>query len=376
MKTKREEIIKDNMEAEETKRDHRLTEEQIEVALADLASMSITKQSVSTVTKDQLVFLIDCYYQTQDFRKAVENQLRSISQGVDGEGTKHPLSLSWALANIKNQELQLKKLLDTYTDNNPVCKWAKSICGVGPIIAAGLWAYFDISKANHYNQYWSYAGLNDNNIKWLGKEAAEKITKEAYEYAGLKRTDPISEKCIGFVANKTHREPRNIIRGVENHKKICKKKISDREALASYLAKPPYNKDLKTFCWNIGECFNRQSKKSKSLYGSLIVERKAYEHSRNLNGDYADQAAEILRSKNIQDKRTKTIYEAGMLTDGHILARAKRYAVKMFIAHFFEASYLYTYGCMPKDPYPIEYLGHSDYVGPEVPYEDFIKVPK
>ena len=53
--------------------------------------------------------------------------------------------------------------------------------------------------------------------------------------------------------------------------------------------------------------------------------------------------------------------------------RSKRYAVKLFISHLFEAMYLEEHGYYPKETYVIAHLGHSDYIEPEVPFEKYIK---
>lgn len=155
----------------------------MEVDLQGLASISKTiKDSMATVTGDQLRYLVDSYYQTQEYRKAIDNQIRSISQEVDGEGAT-PLALQWLAKNIKNQENQIKKMLDVYTDSSPVTRWAKDVIGVGPVIAAGLVANLDISKVKYVNQFYSYMGLNNNNSPWLGTEKAKEVVDVVYEYA-------------------------------------------------------------------------------------------------------------------------------------------------------------------------------------------------
>ena len=64
----------------------------------------------------------------------------------------------------------------------------------------------------------------------------------------------------------------------------------------------------------------------------MYAERKAVELAKNAAGDYAATAATILSEKNWRkDTTTRAAYEAGRLSDGHIHARAKRYAVKLFL---------------------------------------------
>jgi hypothetical protein len=46
-------------------------------------------------------------------------------------------------------------------------------------------------------------------------------------------------------------------------------------------------------------------------------------------------------------------------------ARAKRFAVKMFISHLHHMMYVAKYGTNPPRPFAIEILGHAHYVRPE-----------
>ena len=108
-----------------------------------------------------------------------------------------------------------------------------------------------------------------------------------------------------------------------------------------------------------------------SLYGRLYKERFDYETMKNERGDYADQAAKILASKNFS-KTTSAykFYSEGKLPPAHIVQRCERYVTKMFISHLYEAAYYNKYGVMAPNPYVLCFCeGHTDYIGPEVPYE-------
>lgn len=124
--------------------------------------------------------------------------------------------------------------------------------------------------------------------------------------------------------------------------------------------KRPWNADLKTLCWKLGESFVKVSARDDAFYGKLYVERKAQETERNAKGDYAEQAAQILATKNI-GKETETYghLTKGRLSPAHIHARAKRYAVKLFLAHLHEVMYEKIIGEKPPLPYPIAHMGHA-----------------
>jgi Transposase IS116/IS110/IS902 family len=123
--------------------------------------------------------------------------------------------------------------------------------------------------------------------------------------------------------------------------------------------KRPHNAALKTLCWKLGESFVKVSGDSEALYGQAYLRRKEYEQGRNDAGDLAGQAADALAQKRIgKDTEAFKHYSAGKLPPGHIHARAKRWAVKLFLSHLHAEMYRRHFGKEPPAPYPIAHLGH------------------
>lgn len=425
-------------------------------------SQVIEKEVVSKVNKEdktalkkvssnkQIVrYLVDQYYQSQAYRITAENQARSLLQGFDDVDKEQFTFINTELDNAKVQENLNKKYMDIITDSIPVCRWMKSITGIGPVLSAYLYSVFDVTVAKYNTNFLSYAGLNDNNNPWLGKEKAKAMVKEALDYREekmhtfniflkekiggedeynklIKSIDKIGKDVIknndidfdnikkdilklsgidienikdldislfldyikfitnpkicddilvNYIASKTTRNPNNIWKGVKNvlNSRKTKSAIAIYEDLESYLAKPPYNKDLKTKAYIIGEMFVKQSGREKSLYGKIYKDKKIEYTIKNENGEYAEEAERLLKEKNYS-KETETYkrLSQGMLSDAHILARAKRYAVKLFISHVYEAMYYAEYKKEPPKTYVIQYMGHHDYIAPEVDYRPFI----
>ncbi len=539
----------------QNKRNETQTTHQVEVeGMATLSKLGKkeAKKEVVNIDKQQLRFLVDSYYQAQSDRIVKENQSRAIAQGYDDNEDHSTFAIDLLRDQYKENEKLLKDLLEAYVDADPVGKWIKANTGVGPIFAAVFLAYFDIEKCQYAGQFLSYAGLNDHNNPWLGKEKSSAITNivfqihdlnmsirkkifqemldsKAYSYLeeNIKRVykfaskpedvgyiissvvqsdvldyhnDGIDESEIKvidrlmdvkndilyllseyqeyvykyekeyseklefilngmissyqidindkecsnilvnlpdrsklvvlydsvlptylkymydylngakiqtvldvagltdffiYIGSKTAVSPeviditaivtdRNIPiieKGLKSlkkkDKKDSKKSPYTKTDLINYLSKPPYNADLKTRCYLLGESFCKVSGKEKSLYGRLYRERKAYEIKNNSKYLYADQALAQLTSKNY-DKNTSAYksYIEGQLPDGHISQRAKRFAVKIFLVHLFECMYMNYYHKAPPVYYPLEHLGHFDYIKPEVPYEEYIDVPK
>jgi hypothetical protein len=126
--------------------------------------------------------------------------------------------------------------------------------------------------------------------------------------------------------------------------------------------KRPFNAELKTLCWKIGESFVKVSNNNNDIYGKMYSARKAYEQELNEKNHFAEQAADKLKKFNISKKTDAfKAYSIGKLPPGHIHARAKRYAVKMFLSHYFEVGYEEFYNEPAPKPYVIEHLGHVDW---------------
>lgn len=129
--------------------------------------------------------------------------------------------------------------------------------------------------------------------------------------------------------------------------------------------KRPWNASLKTLCWKIGQSFMKFSGDEKCFYGRIYKDRKAYEVNRNESGGNKEAAAAILLAKKF-NKSTEAFkhLSGGKLPPAQIDARARRYAVKIFISHLQQVWYFIENGEMPPKPYAINKLGHAHYIRP------------
>lgn len=120
----------------------------------------------------------------------------------------------------------------------------------------------------------------------------------------------------------------------------------------------PWNAKLKTLCWKAGQSFMKFSGRDDCYYGRIYRERKAYEIERNDRGDNAETAAVILLKVGKATEAYKHLTD-GHLPPGQIDARARRYAVKLFMSHLHGEWYRREFGTEPPLPYPIAHLGHA-----------------
>jgi hypothetical protein len=129
--------------------------------------------------------------------------------------------------------------------------------------------------------------------------------------------------------------------------------------------KRPWNARLKVLCWKLGESFWITHNNPRSYYGPLMARRKELEIWRNEQGMYREQA-ERRAGQVGRDTQAYQWYSQGKLPPGHIHARARRWVVKLFLAHYWEHERR-RLGLEVPLPYPIAYLGH--------PKEDLIPPP-
>lgn len=280
------------------------------------------------VTDNDARFLVDNYYDAQKRRIRGGNQVKGLNRDAvkTGHDAEPHEALKYMLSSAVIMEENIKKILGWYVETHPMAWFFENTLGIGPVLAAGLLAYIDIDQCPTVGHIWSFAGLNPT-VTW------EK---------GQKR---------------------------------------------------PWNTNLKTICWKIGDSFVKLSGRADSPYSKLYKERKAQEWAKNLAGDFQDEAARSMAVKKY-GKTTdqfawytgqcdpvkvralldecKTITAAAvkgdggfpMLSPGHIDARARRYAVKMFLSHFHECWFRQHFNEEPPRPYGLAIAGHAHYMPP------------
>jgi len=262
------------------------------------------KKAAQTLTDNEARYLVDAYYAIQGYRIRFGNQIRALSES----GEPHEV-IRWMFANAEGLENNIKSALNSYSRARTPGIWARSVPGIGPVLASGLLAHIDINQAPTVGHIWSYCGYNPT-ARW------EK---------GQKR---------------------------------------------------PWNADLKRICYLIGESFIKVQNNPRDHYGKIYVTRKKLEQEANDFFFYADQAAATLQSKRFgKDTEAFKHYSVGKLSPAHVHARARRYAVKFFLAHLQEVWYELETGKKPPNPFVMEHLGHVDLIKPpNWPMEDEVNL--
>lgn len=315
------------------------------------------KQASLTLSPKEARYIVDAYYTIQDYRKAADNQRRSLEESSEPHSV-----ILWLLKQHSTLEAQLKRALDSWTDAGIVSPWAKTIVGIGPVISAGLAANI-IHIPHTAGKIWRYAGL-DPSQEWLGRERATTLVNGLWDEERFKeqsnQQSGEQSYCMELVvqiAKKINYNPHNLWLIATQDREGATVPASKKTIVAA-LAKRPFNARLKLLQWKIGESFVKVQNIDGDFYGKIYRQRRDYEAIKNLKGDYAQQAKEHLERFNI-DRNTEAYaaYKEGRLPEGHIYMRSKRYAVKLFLAHWHEVAYQEMYKKMPPKPYILE---HSD----------------
>jgi len=250
------------------------------------------RSAATSLGQAEVRFLVDTYYQLQEFRIATAHQVLQCGKQEEP----HEL-LSWVGKQFDVFEKSIPKAMQVYAESRRDGEWLLSIHGIGPIIAAGFLAHIDITKAPTVGHIWRFAGL-DPTVVWAKKQ------------------------------------------------------------------KRPWNARLKVLCWKAGDSFVKQRNSPKDDYGALYDRRKGYEIDRNESGGNAECAKSTLETRKFKDKKTKTIYESGKLPAGRIDLRARRWAVKIFLAHLHHVMFQVHYGTEPPKPYILNQGDHVHYLAP------------
>lgn len=326
--------------------------------------------------------MVDLYYQIQNVRLRAFNQLRA-SAGEEPNAFVTMLS-----AYMVRMERFLVGALDAATDKTDVGRWAKAQFGVGPIIAAGLSAYVDITQTPTPSALLSFAGLNPDR-RWIGREEASRMVESAREEIGAHAAPA---DLIPFLAEKAVMRADALLRIVQNQATMrTEKKRGSRQAeisfddLARAMSKRPWNAKLKQIAFKLGDSFVKFHNKDGCVYGHIYAARKLMEIQRNDEGRFAEQAEASLQKRWRDDSEAlhwyQGCYPAGttaravtyrtqaerqaflakvrlkpgegqrMLPLGRLELRARRIAVKFFLCNYHTVAYESHYQKQAPKPY-------------------------
>jgi|TARA_R100001594_G_scaffold3631_5_gene13515 hypothetical protein len=116
------------------------------------------RNAASTMTDDEARFLVDSYYQMQGNRIRSNNQIRQMKDEP------HDI-LYWLSTQSTVLEKNVKAALNVYSNAHPIGSRIRTVVGIGEVIASGLVAHIDITRAPTAGAIWRFAGL-DPTAEW------------------------------------------------------------------------------------------------------------------------------------------------------------------------------------------------------------------
>jgi len=267
---------------------------------------------------------------------------------------------------VTKLEKQANSVLEIYIDQHVAMRWMREV-GVGISQAVGIFTLVDIDKVGrHVSSLWRFAGYDPTSTHLTREEATECVQYFENKY----KKEHVDLDLLCLIAAELNR-------GVDQLKQITRVGITRehvpwrklRAAILSY----PWCYELKEILFRVGLSFRRAVLKGglKSPYRSVYDWRKAYEIEKNENGDYKEQAEYKLSSRNYGKKTVaRACYEKGILPPAQIDARARRFAVKIFLVHLHEILYYERYSEMPDKPYILDSLGKEHEIScPKWPFK-------
>jgi len=308
-----------------------------------VAALDMTIPEARYVFKD--------YMNLQKYQQSTKAHVRQLEK----ESTPNTTMKFIANNTTYIRKYQFSEIFDIWTDKFPEARWVKSINGLGPAVAAGLICYCDFDKAHNSSSFWQWAGLTPKS-RQITKKAADKLIVSAMDLYG---DEQLTDDHIKWICTQADYD-------YASFHKFCRKKGQPYNWNKLYIALviPKFSFDFHRVCIMIGNLVIKQ----KNLYHDLYVYRRAWEEAKNESGEYASRAAAQLRRYDYKPwKDTYKIYSAGYLPPGHIIARSKRWAVKIFLAHYYSVIYYIRNGEVPYDAYALDILkGHRRILVPNL----------
>lgn len=341
------------------------------------------KNAAKLLSRQEARYLVDSYYQLQDVRKATNNQVRGMEKktpGQEGQPLEPCDVLKWFEDNSEGLENQIKRALEAFALNHREGRWAFSITGIGPVIAAGLLAHIDIDEAPTVGHIWRFGGV-DPTLVWNKGEkrpfnASLKVLFWKIGQSFLKNSG--REDCVygKLLLERWAFEKANNVAGTLSGQATAKlEKFNIRKATEAYgwyagqyslaIAKRFVERNIDFFEKKIS--IDPKTGKEKIVSGPRQIPKQS-----EIAGWY-DLPPD--KQERLQKGMTLAGYEWGnypgdepgtpMLPPAHVLQRACRYATKLFLAHFQHVSWETKHGVPPVKPYVLDHIpGHIHFIKP------------
>lgn len=324
-----------------------------------------------TMARDDCRALVWLYYKFQEDRKRGGNQ---ISQA---KAAKRPTQiLEHFLLSIQQQERKIQVLAQLFASASSLGRWALSVFGVGPILAAGFLTELDEAPPQYVGHWWSFAGLSPNIVWEKGQKRPYNAGLKTllWKFAQVQKFLMNSEKSFygPYYKQRKAFEIQQTVTG--QHILQAQKSLSDFE----------FGEDTMAIRWYEG----RYSGKTGLVYHQLTrmpkellllkvqediqVQEYCTVEAKKLTGSLSSQE---LLSTFLHAHELEEGMGVPMLPPQRLDLRAMRWIEKLFLSHYHHVAYTLAYGTPPPAPYVFEHVdGHKDFIAPPgLPVEELGK---
>ena len=213
-------------------------------------------------------YLVDLYYEIQEFRKASTNQTRN-----NGDSEPNQL-LTYVADTMGRLENNIKKLLGDFASSYKIGEWMQSICGIGPVLSAGFLTNLNITKAPTAGHFQSYAGIDPTTV-WPSKVDAKAAVIQ----------------IVGEEKNRIF-DAQTAVNLYGQYAKECRSPVIKDHGAADRLIEKYGQSLVRAVLPTLARCHNRdgikdvhiadfekQFDKAAQFYNDLCVEKEIIEHS-------------------------------------------------------------------------------------------------
>ena len=324
------------------------------------------RDAAKLMNRREARYLVDLYYQVQKPRKAAGEQIDRCWEAEEPTDL-----LRWSHANSMRVEEDIRAVLGAFAGEYAVGQWLQGICGIARVLSAGLLATFDVRER-------MIGPCDECKDKWQDKAngkgrrvfrplngTPDSDGNLLFECTGLKKKN---EMCGTHKIINIHKDGRKSSKGIMRRATagtFLRFAGQDPTMVWEKNQPRPWNAQAKVLCYLVGESFVKVQNNDKDIYGKIYAKRKAQEIAFNEELRFADQAE--VKAKQV-GKGTDAYrwYSKGKLPPAHIHARARRYAVRIFLSHFHHICHVDYYGKEPPIPYVFEHSekNHTHYIPP------------
>lgn len=306
------------------------------------------KNHAKVMPDRQARYLVNSYYLIQKNRIRCERQIDTLKKF--GE----PFSLvEYCAKQFKYMEAQVAITLDTYSKNHPLGKWPRSICGIGPVLAAGLLAFIDVRKTETAGGIWRFAGI-DPTIVWNKGELRpyNQVLKTILYKCGESFIKVRNNKNDVYGKLYFERKEREWAKNmVGEFADSCKKILTEKN----------FDKNTEAFKWMDGyfrpvpiveaEVFIPGEK--KFVFGGDYSKKELDEFKKLIYWNISDNVPFMFADHVFVNVGSKN--GVSMLCPAHIHSRARRFCIKIFTSHYFDITYRLVHHRAPPRPFILEH---------------------